>query len=252
MKSKPSIILVAKNVYSVIRRSYFTCSYILVLPEAVFLVDAGMDSSGEDMLYALSSIGRSVDEVKAILLTHWHNDHSAGACEIQRLSGAKVYYHEKEAIYFTRKTASVGLRAKLSEMVPESGPLILIKGLLGSAPARAVEATQFVNHNDLIEGEFRVIETPGHTAGHVCYYYEPQKILFAGDALAAIGGQVRYMALLVTPDVDSARESMLQCLELPIDYLCPGHREPVIGNAQEECNAMKERIASGERWPLLG
>ena len=252
MKSKPGITRVAENLYSVIRRSYFTCSYILVLPEGVFLIDAGMDSSGEDMLYALSSIGRSVDEVKAILLTHWHNDHSAGACEIQRLSGARVYYHEKEAKYFTRKTASVGMQAKLSEMVPESGPLILLKGLLSSAPARAVDATRYVNHNDLIESEFRVIETPGHTSGHVCYYHEPQKILFAGDALAAIGGHVRFMARLVTPNIDSARESMLRCLELPVDYLCPGHREPLISNVQEECDALKKRIESGERWPLLG
>jgi glyoxylase-like metal-dependent hydrolase (beta-lactamase superfamily II) len=251
-RARPTIARVAENLYSVIRRSYFTCSYILVLPEGVFLIDAGMDSSGEDMLDALSSIGKGVEEVKAILLTHWHNDHSAGACEIQRLSGARVYYHEKEAIYFTRKTASVGLQAKLSEMVPESGPLILIKGLLASAPARAVKATQYVNHNNLIEGQFRVIETPGHTPGHVCYYHEPQRILFAGDALAAIGGRVRYMARLVTPDIDSARESMLRCLELPVDYLCPGHREPVISNVQEECDALKKRIKTGERWPLLG
>src|SRR3954453_5015402 len=137
-------------------------------------------------------------------------------------------------------------------MVPESGPLILIKGLLASAPARAVEATRYVNHNDLIEGKFRVIETPGHTPGHVCYYHEPQKILFAGDALAAIGGRVRHMARLLTPDVDSARESMLRCLELPVPYLCPGHREPLISNVQEEFDALKKRIESGERWPLLG
>src|SRR4051812_17957758 len=165
MKSRANITQVAKNVYAVIRRSYFTCSYVIALPEGVFLIDAGMDSSGGDMLYALALIGRSVEDVKAILLTHWHNDHSAGACEVQRLSGARIYYHKKEEKYFTRETASIGLRAKLSEAIPESGPLVLLKGLLGSAPARAVEATRCVNHNELIEGDFRVIETPGHTDG---------------------------------------------------------------------------------------
>ena len=252
MKSRPIITRVTDNVYAVIRRSYFTCSYLVVLHEGVFLIDAGMNSNGADMLFALSQIGRPVDDVRAILLTHWHNDHSAGASEIQRLSGASVYYHDGEAKYLTRETASVGLRAKLSELVPESGPLVLLKGLLGTAATRAVEATQHLNDNDLVEKEFQVIATPGHTEGHVSYYYHPQKILFAGDAMAVVGGHTRYMARLVTPDLERARQSMLRCLEFPIDYLCPGHREPLMSGVADECAELKRRIESGARWPPLG
>ncbi|MDO1584096.1 hydroxyacylglutathione hydrolase [Rhizobium oryzicola] len=37
------------------------------------------------------------------------------------------------------------------------------------------------------EHPVRVIETPGHTAGHVCYHLPDDKILFAADTLFALG-----------------------------------------------------------------
>ena len=47
--------------------------------------------------------------------------------------------------------------------------------------------------------EIGVIHTPGHTPGHLSFYFAPEAMLFAGDALAVVNGvfaaqNVRYAA----------------------------------------------------------
>ena len=67
-----------------------------------------------------------------------------------------------------------------------------------------------------------VVETPGHTPGHVSYFYQPEQALFAGDPLAVIDGRIRLMARPVTMDCETARASLANCLRLQpkIGYWC--------------------------------
>ena len=52
-------------------------------------VDAGMKSDGSDVLHALETLGLDASSVRAIFLTHWHNDHAAGAGRWRRARGAR-------------------------------------------------------------------------------------------------------------------------------------------------------------------
>src|SRR5688572_27205312 len=130
---------VTPRVWCLRRRSYLTCSYVVRAGAGIVLVDAGMDSTGRDIEQALDrAFGARPEDVRAILLTHWHNDHAAGAHAVVERSGAKVYYHAGDLPELTRTTASHGARGWLAERVPERGPLVLLKGLLGEAVPRAV------------------------------------------------------------------------------------------------------------------
>lgn len=249
---KPQVFPVTDNVYCMRHPSYFVCSYFIVTGNGVVLIDAGIKSNGRDFEYALSVVGKAVKDVRAILLTHWHNDHAAGASFIKSQSGARVYYHQKEAPYFTRQTASTGIRARLSDRVPEFGPLILLKGLLGTSIPCGVEASEFVTDGMQIEEEFSVIETHGHTPGHVCYFYQPKRILFAGDALAVVGNQIRFMSRPTALNLANCRESMKRCLEIEFDFLCPGHRKPLSENLPTQRNKLLEYINNNGKWPLFG
>lgn len=249
--SKPHTFEVTPGVYCVMRRSYFTCSYLVDGSEGLVAIDAGMKSTGSEMLSAIAEIGRKPTDVRAILLTHWHNDHAAGASMLARMSGADVHYSSAESPHLDGQLASAGVRGRLSALVPETGPLVLLKGLLGNAPEQPVEATRFVRDGDSVGG-LDVVETPGHTRGHLSYYYRPLRVLFAGDALAVIKGRLRFMARPVTEDLDAARASMRRCLSLPIDFICPGHREPMTRDTRSECERVKAHLDSNGRWPLLG
>jgi glyoxylase-like metal-dependent hydrolase (beta-lactamase superfamily II) len=235
------------------RRSYFTCSYLVDTGDVgVVAIDAGMKSNGLDVLHALREIGRSPRDVSALLLTHWHNDHASGAAELASASGAAVHYNATESPYFMREKAASGMRAVLSRVIPETGPLVLLHGLLANAPDRAVRATRHVADGDLLPGGFAVIATPGHTVGHVSYYHVPSRTLFAGDALAVIGDSLRFMARPVTEELAAARASVVRCLDRPIEYICPGHRQPLTRNVEAERVRLLAHARSGAPWPLFG
>jgi glyoxylase-like metal-dependent hydrolase (beta-lactamase superfamily II) len=96
------------------------------------------------------------------------------------------------------------------------------------------------------------IESPGHTAGHVSYYHHPTRTLFAGDSLAVVNGSLRRMARPVTPNPEVARESMKKSLDRDIAIICPGHREPLSKNVNEERKHMLSSLNTQAIWPLFG
>ena len=250
--TKAQTFAVTENVWCVRRASYLTCSYIVTTPRGTVLIDAGMDSSGRDILGGLMAINREPSTIQSIMLTHWHNDHAAGSRAIQELTETSVHCHAKERPQLMRLVAHRGLRGQVSDLIPEWGLLVLFKGLLGAATPRAVESPVSVESGDVLEEFFEVIETPGHTPGHLSYYYRPEKVLFAGDALAVVNDRIRFMARPVTPDLDRARTSMKKCLSFDVNVLCPGHRVPLVKEVPRRCDEMLDYLDSAGRWPLLG
>jgi glyoxylase-like metal-dependent hydrolase (beta-lactamase superfamily II) len=243
---------VSETIWMARRPSYLACSYLIAVDRGFVAVDAGMESGGADIKAALAAVGARPEALQAVLLTHWHNDHAAGAAALAASSGAAVYYSAAEAPFLTGATAFGGLRGWLAEQVPEMGLLVLVKGLLGNATPTAVTANRLVREGEVIEGAFRVVETPGHTPGHLAYFHEPTRTLFCGDALAVVGGRIRLMARPVTPDLAAARASALRCLRESPAVLCPGHRRPLTTNLATECDRLQSYLASNASWPLLG
>jgi len=246
------VFAVTNDVWCIRRPSYLTCSYLVRTPRGTVLVDAGMDSTGGDIQQGLAAMGSPANSVTSVLLTHWHNDHAAGTRAIQEETHAKAFCHCGDVPQLTRATARLGWLGKVSEMIPERGLLVLFKGLLGEATPRAILDPQMVVAGQIIDEFFEVIETPGHTPGHLSFYYRPEKMLFAGDALAVVGNDIHFMARAVTPNVAQARRSMRDCLSLDIEVLCPGHRTPMVEQVPRKCQQMLAHIDRGGYWPLLG
>ncbi|MFA5250456.1 MAG: MBL fold metallo-hydrolase [Parachlamydiales bacterium] len=104
-------------------------------------------------------------QLKAILLTHSHWDHIAGAADLKKSLPAPIYIHPLDL-------------GNLEEPGSDRLPLIFA--------IEAVKADHLVKDGELIRiGEIvlQVLHTPGHTPGSVCYFGEKEKILFSGDTL---------------------------------------------------------------------
>lgn len=243
---------VSATIWCVRQPSYLTCSYGIRTEAGVVLIDAGMDSSGSDVQALLAAMGESMESVRSIMITHWHNDHSAGASATKKQTGCPVYFSRDEEPWLSRETATGGVRGWISKRIPEWGLGVLAIGLLGEAVPEAVDATDYLVDGQQIDEDFIVVSTPGHTAGHLSFFYRPERTLFAGDALASIDGNVRFMARPVTLDVPKARQSMEKCLALDIGTLCPGHRAPLTQGVEQACDRMRDYLASGGRWPFWG
>lgn len=188
--------------------------------EAV-LIDAGCGlAAGPIAANARAVLGGR--PVSAILLTHAHADHAAGASALAADLGATVYALPEAAAAVSAgdEDASGLTAARAAGRYP---PAVT----MAPVPVSPVPPS-------LRAGEVRIeaIETPGHAAGHACYLLradgEPT-VLFSGDLVFARGR----IALLATPDADigALARSMFDLAATAFDVMMPGHGEPVLTGA---------------------
>jgi len=128
------------------------------------LIDAGC--SPADIKAVVSFVSKNNILVKGILLTHGHYDHIIAVHELKKLTSAVVYGHEAEKQIF--ESPGLNLSAKHGIMN------------LGVTPDKFFSEGDIFKFGDT---EIKVIHTPGHTPGGVCYYDKENGQLFSGDTL---------------------------------------------------------------------
>jgi glyoxylase-like metal-dependent hydrolase (beta-lactamase superfamily II) len=146
------------------------------------LVDTLFEEDARLVLQAIHEIGRKVEDLEHIVLTHAHRSHLGGLAELKRLSGATVHSHEREAdiVGGERVAERVSLvpHAPLRVYFPYQLFAALGKGAHVPCPVDAA-----IGHDDEVGG-LRVLHVPGHTPGHLGFYSEGKGVLIAGDAIS--------------------------------------------------------------------
>ena len=77
----------------------------------------------------------------------------------------------------------------------------------------------------------RVIHTPGHTPGSLCFMDEGRRLLFSGDTLFSDGDRVSRSVPFPGYDGDAYRHSINMLANEDFDTLCGGHGRPLVGGA---------------------
>lgn len=169
-------------------------SFLIDAPELA-IVDTGIASSpAEGMAPAFEALGRNIDDVQWIFLTHGHIDHLGGAYALWELTGrrAKVVISEADAPLLRSRRAHVdeyllGRAQYLNDPDGEARQ---------AASAAAVISGEMEPHLIVGGGEtislggdvtVSVHAVPGHTAGAVAYVIDGQDSVFVGDAVQSYG-----------------------------------------------------------------
>lgn len=197
------------------------------------LIDTMYDADARHVLEAIGGLGRTPADLKRILLTHGHKSHLGGVATLKRLSGATVYAHEWEAdiVAGERKAQGVTLRPMrpLRPYLPVYPlQIVLALGLPpGDHPPCPVDRP--LQDGERV-GPVVVVEAPGHSPGHVAFWWPERRVLFAGDAIATwpvlSGG---WPAFNLNPA--QQRVSLGRMAELDAAIVAVGHGELITENA---------------------
>ncbi|MBQ8506871.1 MAG: MBL fold metallo-hydrolase [Clostridia bacterium] len=132
--------------------------------------DALLIDPGDDLFALKRALSENGKTLKAILLTHGHFDHILSAEALSRITGAPVYVHEKDEELLCDDVKN-GYNAMCS-----------------TQPSPTALVADFLEDTISISGiSFKVLHTPGHTKGSVCFYDAENAALFSGDTLFCAG-----------------------------------------------------------------
>jgi glyoxylase-like metal-dependent hydrolase (beta-lactamase superfamily II) len=196
-------------------------SFVVDGDQGVTLVDTGLPNRQGVVVEALENIGRSAKDITSILLTHAHVDHYGSAASLWAASSAGVYASHDDAAVI-RGDRKPGPPPRFSRI-----PFIdhMMK-MMPTADTLEVDNIVAEGFEESMPGDFSVINTPGHTDGHLSYRLERAGgIVFVGDAAVGSKGEIkRGFFNRSTPSVDS---SISHLAEFEFQVACFGHSGPI-------------------------
>lgn len=169
-------------------------SFFIDAPEPA-IVDTGIASSpAEGMAPALAELGRRIEDVRWILLTHGHIDHMGGAYALWELTGrrAQVVIHQGDAHLLASRRAHVDAYvATRQQYLDEPDGVDRQTRMAAEVISGEMEPTLLLTGGERLSlgggVSVSVHPVPGHTAGSVAYVVDGQNDVFVGDAVQAHG-----------------------------------------------------------------
>jgi glyoxylase-like metal-dependent hydrolase (beta-lactamase superfamily II) len=228
----------APNLYSITQlNGIFVHAFIVDDGDGLTLVDTLHDIEAKPIFAELDRIGRKPADIKRILLTHGHRAHLGGLAAIQAASGAPVYAHEWEAdiVSGDRRQQCNTLRP----MRPYRLWFAQFASRFGkSAPGCTVD--HLISDGDQV-GPLQVVAAPGHTPGHLAFYWPAGKAIFASDALVNYPefgpGWAFFMLNFKQND-----ESLVKMSKLDIEVLGVGHGDPIPSGGGDMLRGLVKRL----------
>ena len=156
-------------------------AFLLETGEELTLVDTLFENDARLVLQALDRLGRKPSDLKRIAITHGHRSHLGGLAALKRETGATVYAHEWEAdvVAGERRAQAVSILPRQSlKLLPFQLGLWLDLPRHASCPV-----DELLDEGDAV-GPLQVLHVPGHSPGHLGFWWPERRFLIAGDGIA--------------------------------------------------------------------
>lgn len=210
----------------------------LIKSDKLTLVDVGpkTEEAWDALKTQLKQYGYTPDDIEQVIITHHHPDHVGllDYFDLDKIEILGIKYSEpwlkqdKEFLlyhhqFYKKLYETMGASEYYEQEMRQIERYIQF--------ICHAQIDRFIKEGDQIDGlpGWTVIETPGHSQGHISIFYEEEGILVAGDHLIqhissnaiieppGIGNFDRPKSLLIY------REAMKKCLDYPINRVLPGH-----------------------------
>jgi glyoxylase-like metal-dependent hydrolase (beta-lactamase superfamily II) len=204
--------------------------YFLEESNEVTIVDAGLSGFWNEVPAELAAMGRSLEDVRALVLTHAHVDHVGFAERIRRDRRVPVSVHELDAMMARGEARPQNQKTGRIAILPLLRFLWfgLTHGMLTNV--KIAEVSTFGDGATLdVPGAPRVIHTPGHSEGSAALHVPSRDVLFVGDAFATysvVSGERGPQIAPFSSDIPRARASLARLETIEAGLVLPGHGEP--------------------------
>jgi len=191
------------------------------------LIDSLFDTDAHRVIAQVEAIGKKVQDIKHIILTHAHRSHLGGLARLKELSGAQVYAHEWESDIISGDRPSQPV--SLWPQPPYQAYYLQVGQYFDLSKHVPVKVDNYVHDGDQI-GPVKVIFAAGHSPGHLSFYWPERRALIAGDAICTWPYlMLGWKGFLL--NAKQHEQSLYKMAEYDSEVICVGHGEPIPANA---------------------
>jgi glyoxylase-like metal-dependent hydrolase (beta-lactamase superfamily II) len=206
--------------------------YLVEADDGLTIVDAGVPRSWASLHEALEQLGRSTDDLRALVLTHAHFDHVGFAERARAELGLPVYVHENDVPLtqhpwrYDRERPRALYFATQVQALPNVARFVRDRAFW---PTPVKEVVRFGDAGTLpVPGAPRIIPTPGHTHGHCSLHFPDRDAVIVGDALVTLDPYTnrkgpRLVARAATVDSERNRTTLEGVAATDARHLLVGH-----------------------------
>ena len=198
-------------------------SYLVKCDDGYILVDTGIKGAGKKLVSELKKYNSKPENIRLIILTHGHYDHTQGLTEVKQLTGAPIAIHEAEiGLSDEEQRSKVNESSFLFRMIVKVFARITPKQKLD----KVIADIKIYDEMDLKEYgvKAKLYHVPGHSPGSICLVTADKQCVI-GDTLFNVFPGTHYPIIVYSRKILADTYNKLNSINPEIYY--PGHGKPI-------------------------
>jgi glyoxylase-like metal-dependent hydrolase (beta-lactamase superfamily II) len=223
-------------------------SYLVEDAGEVTIVDAGLSRLWNDLPSELAAMGRTLDDIRSIVLTHGHSDHIGFAERGRAERGWPVRVHDLDAALARGEVPNPAKGPGPTRALPLLG--FLWWSLRHGARSRHLGEVAVYGDGATLDvpGSPQVTLVPGHTPGSAVLHFAGHDALFVGDTLctyAVTTGRIGPQIAPFSADPDVALANLTRIEGIEASLVLPGHGEAWLAGPAAAVRSVRSAALTG-------